>query len=130
MKTEQAVSEAEVRPIFKSEPREGGYTFVTAPDFPGFNAMLAPGESIGDEHIRALIMLVALDTEAAARVRAPQAAAEGEVKAVLAGLTDVHTANIAACERAAALIRRLVAERDEARASARSPEQSVPRTGE
>lgn len=30
--------------IYKREAREGGYTFVTCPDFPGFNFMLEPGQ--------------------------------------------------------------------------------------
>lgn len=30
--------------IYKRASREGGYTFVTCPDYPGFSMMLQPGE--------------------------------------------------------------------------------------
>jgi hypothetical protein len=30
---------------FTRSGREGGYTFVTAPDYPGFNFMQVPGEN-------------------------------------------------------------------------------------
>lgn len=53
--------------LFKCEPREGGYQLVTAKDFPGFTAMLHPGERLTVEHIRSLLLLVALDSTAAAR---------------------------------------------------------------
>lgn len=55
--------------LFKYEPREGGYQFVTAPGFPGFSAMLEPGEPITIDHYHALMMLVVLDErEACARI--------------------------------------------------------------
>lgn len=57
-------------PVFKVEDRGGGYRFISAPEFPGFTGMLKPGE-LGptDDHIRDLIMLVALDTRAAEHYR-------------------------------------------------------------
>lgn len=33
---------------FTYHPREGGYTFVTAPDWPGFSFMKEPGEDDAD----------------------------------------------------------------------------------
>jgi hypothetical protein len=44
---EAALSAALTAVLFKAEPREGGYTFITAPGFPGFNLMLKPGEDNG-----------------------------------------------------------------------------------
>jgi hypothetical protein len=50
--------------IFKREPREGGYTLVTAPDFPGFSMMLEPGENDVELNTCFLIFLAA-DIDAA-----------------------------------------------------------------
>lgn len=48
--------------LFKVEDRGNGYRFVTAPDFPGFSAMLKPGEiSWVSNHARTLILLAVLD---------------------------------------------------------------------
>jgi len=50
--------------IYKREPREDGYTFVTCPDFPGFSYMLKPGED--DTSMNAVfVQFLALDIEAA-----------------------------------------------------------------
>jgi hypothetical protein len=32
------------RPVFERHPREGGYTYITAPGYPGFSVLLEPGE--------------------------------------------------------------------------------------
>ncbi len=55
--------------IFVAEDRPGGYKFVVAPEFPGFSAMLKPGEEVGDDHVRSLLTLVELDAVAAERER-------------------------------------------------------------
>ena len=69
--------------LFVKAPREGGYTFVTCPDLPGWSAMLQPGESVGHEHIiRSLILLAGLNGQAAERERCKrilQRAREGEI---------------------------------------------------
>jgi hypothetical protein len=50
--------------IYKREPREGGYTFVTCPDFPGFSFMLEPGQDEAAMN-SIFVQFLALDIEAA-----------------------------------------------------------------
>ena len=49
--------------IYTRNPREGGYTFVTCPDYPGFSYVLNPGED--DSAMNAIfVQFLAINNEA------------------------------------------------------------------
>ena len=49
--------------IYKRAPREGGYTVVTCPDYPGFSMMLKPGEDDTELNAAFVLFLAYHDAE-------------------------------------------------------------------